>query len=277
MLKGWEAKGSEAVEEGAEAIEEELERMRGLVEGLLTLARGDEGLPMRHGLNDLGEVAEEAAEAARAGANGKLAIRYEAPAAAVEASFDRDRVRRVADALLDNAVKYTPDGGEVAVTVVEEDGRARLSVSDTGVGIPRDQLPLIFERFHRTDEARAMAGSGLGLAIARQISEAHGGTIAATSELGKGSAFALSIPRERPPFRTPPPPGSPKIAPPLPSSRAALARALTREPDRGRRVGRPMPRAPSALTILLLRGGKLLRVRSPGEGEHLNVRRGSVR
>ncbi len=76
-----------------------------------------------------------------------------------------------------------------------KDGWAEVVVSDTGVGIPEDQLPLVFERFYRTDEARSSGGAGLGLAMARQISEAHGGRIEARSTLGKGSTFTLSLPR----------------------------------------------------------------------------------
>ena len=105
---------------------------------------------------------------------------------------------QVASILLDNAVKFTPDGGSVTVRVEEEDGGVALAVSDTGVGISEDQLPLVFERFYRADAARAEEGVGLGLSIARQIAEAHGGTIEARSKLGVGSTFVLLLPRQRP-------------------------------------------------------------------------------
>lgn len=81
------------------------------------------------------------------------------------------------------------------VDVQEREGWAELEVSDTGVGISRKQLPLVFERFYRADQARTRGGAGLGLAIARQIVEAHGGTIEARSEPGKGSTFIIRIPR----------------------------------------------------------------------------------
>jgi signal transduction histidine kinase len=95
---------------------------------------------------------------------------------------------------LDNAVKYTPQGGEVTVSVSEHDGWVDLEVSDTGVGIPKDRIPLIFERFYRTDGARITGGSGLGLSIAWQIAEAHGGTIAVESKHEEGSTFVLRVP-----------------------------------------------------------------------------------
>ena len=106
---------------------------------------------------------------------------------------------QVASILLDNAVKYTPDGGSVTVRVKEEDGSVALAVSDTGIGIPEDQQHLIFERFHRADPSRSEGGTGLGLSIARQIAESHGGQIRAESTPGTGSTFTLLLPkRSRP-------------------------------------------------------------------------------
>jgi two-component system phosphate regulon sensor histidine kinase PhoR len=81
--------------------------------------------------------------------------------------------------------------------VEEEDGSVALAVSDTGVGISEDQLPLVFERFHRADPSRSDGGAGLGLSIARQIAEAHGGQIRAESTPGKGSTFTLLLPKLR--------------------------------------------------------------------------------
>jgi signal transduction histidine kinase len=111
----------------------------------------------------------------------------------VQVTFDRGRVLQVASILLDNAVRYTPEGGSVTVGVRDEDGRAALQVSDTGVGIPEDQLPLVFERFHRADLSRADGGAGLS--IARQIAESHGGKIRVWSKPGKGSTFTLLLPQ----------------------------------------------------------------------------------
>jgi signal transduction histidine kinase len=103
---------------------------------------------------------------------------------------------------LDNAVRYTPEGGNVTVSVREEGERAALEVSDTGVGIPEDQLPLVFERFHRADPSRSKGGAGLGLSIARQIADSHGGEIRAKSTPGAGSTFTLYFfPKRRPRLR----------------------------------------------------------------------------
>jgi two-component system OmpR family sensor kinase len=196
MLDEWALEGDrETAKRSLQAIRKEAARMRGLIESLLTLTRGDEGAPLDVGRHDLGKIAEESVETARDNADGKLSIELAHPDKDVVATFDRERILQVASILLDNAVKYTPDGGSVTVGVAEDDGRVELAVSDTGVGIREDQLPLVFERFHRTDAARAEAGAGLGLSIARQIAEAHGGTIEATSKVGEGSTFVLVLPR----------------------------------------------------------------------------------
>lgn len=177
------------------AIRAAAARMRNMVESLLILTRGDESADLDVGRHDLAAVAEEAAQAARTAADGKTSVEYVRPKRAVEATFDRDRVFQVASILLDNAVKYTPQGGSVLVRVEEEDGIAALEVSDTGFGIPEDELPLVFERFHRADRSRTDGGVGLGLSIARQIAEAHGGELRARSVPGKGSTFTLLLPQ----------------------------------------------------------------------------------
>ena len=196
MLDEWALEGDkETAHRSLGTIRREAGKMRGLIESLLTLTRGDEGAPMEVGRYDLGAVAKEATETA---ANGKVSIELAPTENEITATFDRERVLQVASILLDNAVKYTPHGGSVAVMVEEHDGGVALAVSDTGVGIPEDQLPLIFERFYRADAARAEEGTGLGLSIARQIAEAHGGTIQARSKPGEGSTFVLLLPRKKP-------------------------------------------------------------------------------
>src|SRR5215216_5080847 len=200
MLDEWALDGDEqTARQSVGTIRREAGRMRGLVESLLTLTRGDEGAPMEVGRYDLGAVAKEATETARAAVDGRVFVEFVPNEHEITATFDRERVLHVASILLDNAVKYTPDGGNVTVRVEDENGGVALAVSDTGVGIAEDQLPLIFERFHRANPSRSEGGAGLGLSIARQIAEAHGGQIRAESTPGTGSTFTLLLPkRSRP-------------------------------------------------------------------------------
>jgi len=106
---------------------------------------------------------------------------------------DRTRLEQVAANLIDNAVKYTPSGGRVEIEVRREDGQAVLSVRDTGVGIPADELPRIWDRLFRGDTSRTERGLGLGLSLVRAIVEAHGGTVEVGSEPGTGSTFTVRL------------------------------------------------------------------------------------
>jgi two-component system, OmpR family, sensor kinase len=202
LLEEWGLRDEKIGPESVAAIKRESERMRGLIEGLLELTRGDEGATLHLEPYDLAAVADEAAEAARAVANGKVTIQHPSSRGTVDAVFDRERLRQAISILLDNAVKYTPQGGRVTVGVAEEGDAVAVEVSDTGIGISDDQLPYVFDRFYRADEARSTEGSGLGLAIARQIVEDHGGSMWARSRPGEGSTFTIRIPRRIPPSRT---------------------------------------------------------------------------
>jgi len=196
MLEGWALDDPKAARKSVKTIRRESDRLSSLAESLLTLARGDEGPSLyveRHDLRDLGA---EAVEAARAPADAKVSIAYTPPERAIKATFDQEQIRQVLSILLDNAVKYTPKGGNVTVCAGEEAGQAFLKVSDTGAGIPEDKLSLIFERFYRLDSSRTEGGAGLGLSIARQITEAHGGTLEVESTVGKGSTFTLLLPND---------------------------------------------------------------------------------
>jgi len=109
---------------------------------------------------------------------------------------DPDRLRQVIANLLDNALRYTESGGSVRVSVGPYEGRARLRVADTGIGIDRDDLPFVFTRFWRGERSRSRStgGAGIGLAIAQELVRAHGGHIEVASEPGKGSLFTVSLP-----------------------------------------------------------------------------------
>jgi signal transduction histidine kinase len=109
---------------------------------------------------------------------------------------DRTRLQQVVANLIDNAIKYTPEGGAVEVKVQLVAGKAVLEVSDNGVGIPATAIPHLFERFYRVDKARSRAsgGAGLGLSIVKAICTAHGGEISVSSEEGRGSCFRVELP-----------------------------------------------------------------------------------
>ncbi|MDP6510195.1 MAG: ATP-binding protein, partial [Dehalococcoidia bacterium] len=108
---------------------------------------------------------------------------------------DAERVRRVITNLVHNAIKFTPTGGKVTVTAVPEGGEVTVRVTDTGVGIPDEDLTRVFERFYKVDKSRSGEGTGLGLAIAKHVVQAHGGRIWAESQVGKGSTFSFTLPR----------------------------------------------------------------------------------
>lgn len=110
---------------------------------------------------------------------------------------DEEKIETALINLLDNAVKYTPDHGEITVFAFEKDDGLQVEVADTGIGIPTNDLPRIFERFYRVDKARSreLGGTGLGLSIVKHIIEIHGGTVSAESEVGKGSRFIFNLPK----------------------------------------------------------------------------------
>ena len=198
VLEEWALRDPQIGPESVAAIKRESERMKELVENLLELARGDEGMQLHLKDNNLTEVVEEAAESARAAVNGKVLIEPPTPKQRVQqlsAVFDRERLRQALSILLDNAVKYTPEGGRVTIRIVEEDGSVGVEVADTGIGISEDQIPHVFERFYRAEEARSTEGLGLGLSIARQIAEDHKGSIEVRSKPREGSTFIIRIPR----------------------------------------------------------------------------------
>ncbi|WML30828.1 ATP-binding protein [Neobacillus sp. OS1-32] len=113
--------------------------------------------------------------------------------------FDPDRIEQVLTNLIDNAIRHTPKGGSVVLTVAPDDKGMRMEVRDSGSGIPEDDLPFIFERFYKADKARTRgkSGTGLGLAIAKNIIDAHKGTISVHSKLGQGTTFSFLLPRNK--------------------------------------------------------------------------------
>jgi two-component system CheB/CheR fusion protein len=128
-------------------------------------------------------------------AAGDPAIQIDAPAEPLRVPADPHRLNQVLTNLLTNAVKYSPEGGDITVRLTRAQDEARVSVVDRGVGIPREALPHLFDRFYRvSDMARQVQGLGLGLYICRRIVEAHGGRIEVESEPGQGSTFTVALP-----------------------------------------------------------------------------------
>ena len=129
----------------------------------------------------------------------KYEIVRDYPITSVWIEIDTDKMTQVIDNILNNAVKYSPDGGKITVSMKTTDDQMILSISDQGLGIPKEDLPKIFDRFYRVDKARSRAqgGTGLGLAIAKEIVKQHNGFIWAKSEYGKGSTFTIVLPYDR--------------------------------------------------------------------------------
>ncbi len=180
-----------------ERVQRESERTTGLLDNLMTLARGDSddgGIELQ--ALDLASLVRETCSEVRVLAD---ASRLRMETALPESCWiagDSAALRRPLLILLDNAIKYTPAGGRIAVSLVQEHGHATLSVEDTGIGIGPDDLPHIFERFYRasTDRSRSTGGVGLGLSIARWIITRHAGEISVESTPGKGSVFHVRFP-----------------------------------------------------------------------------------
>ena len=121
------------------------------------------------------------------------------PVNSIWVEIDTDKMTQVVDNILNNAIKYSPDGGQITVSMKTTDSQLIVSISDQGLGIPKKDLPLIFDRFYRVDKARSRAqgGTGLGLSIAKEIVKQHNGFIWAKSEYGKGSTFTIVLPYDK--------------------------------------------------------------------------------
>jgi two-component system, OmpR family, sensor kinase len=181
----------DAMRESLQIIESETSRMTRLASDLLLLAQADAGIQLNLKPVELDTVLLDVYRQTRLMADGrdvKLGAEDQA-----EVWGDEDRLRQLLLNLTDNAVKYTPAGGEITLSLFREPEWTRVVVKDTGIGIPAEELQHIFERFYRVDRARtgSSAGTGLGLAIAQWIAEAHGGHITVESQQGYGSAFTL--------------------------------------------------------------------------------------
>lgn len=177
---------------------EEIGRITGLVVDLERLAKVEnENLKLEKADMDLLELARTVAGNFESESQKKnIALKVEGTESHVNA--DKDRLNQVLANLLSNAIKYTPENGEIRVTVQNTDKNSIVAVKDNGIGIPKRDLPFIFERFYRTDVSRnrSTGGAGIGLVIVKSIVNAHGGTIEADSHPEQGSCFTVTLPKE---------------------------------------------------------------------------------
>jgi len=176
---------------------EEVDRLASIVEGLFAISRLDAGEAAAEWVRfDLAQLATSTADQMGLLAEDKKIAVTCVGSLGIWVEGDRARLKQVVVNLLDNAIKYTPDGGAVSLEVKAENGLAILEVADNGVGIPPDLLPRVFERFFRVDEARSRerGGAGLGLSIVKSICAAHRGRVRVSSEPGRGSRFRVELP-----------------------------------------------------------------------------------
>ena len=167
--------------------------MKRMLARLRALAHADEDVPLRRELVDLAELTSDVvrAYAAQAGTSGVALVTDVRNPARISA--DKDLLREAVANLVDNAVRFSPRGGDVTLRVTRGVAGPSIDVIDNGPGIDEDRLSRLFERFQRSD-----SGSGLGLAIARRVVERHGGTLKVSTAPGEGSTFTIQLPEPRP-------------------------------------------------------------------------------
>lgn len=175
----------------------EIDRLSGIITDLLTLTQMDEkSAALRMDRVNLSALCEDTLHAHQVAADkAKLTLQGDIESE-VSLLGDESKLSQVVYNLIDNAVKYTPEGGQVTVTLTADSRKAVLTVRDTGIGIPEQDVAHIFDRFYRVDKARSRAtgGTGLGLSIVRQMVQLHGGEITVTSAAGEGSVFTVTLP-----------------------------------------------------------------------------------
>lgn len=179
-------------------INEEVDHLTHMVAEITQLSRIEAGqVELKTEPVDLNALVDEAiAELAPLADRQRVALAKDLSPGLPSVTMDKDRIRHTITNLLHNAIKFNRPNGRVTVSTFYDSSSVSLSVSDTGIGISKEDLPHIFERFYKVDKARSSGGSGLGLAIAKHTIQAHGGEIWATSEEGKGSVFTFRLPRK---------------------------------------------------------------------------------
>ncbi len=183
-----------------QVIKRHTDRLTKIVEDLLMLSRIEtkefqlkmEAISLRDFIDDIVDFVKEPAE------RKKISLSRNEISSSLGARADRTYLEQVLINLLDNAIKYTPEGGKVIVSAIEKDSKEiQFSVEDNGIGIPKEDLSRIFERFYRVDKGRSkeMGGTGLGLSIVKHLVQAHGGRVWVESQPGKGSTFYFTLPK----------------------------------------------------------------------------------
>jgi len=174
---------------------EECDRLLQMVNTMLDITEFEAGGAVwQSSVVSMGEIVADACDLFLPLAEDKgIDLQWDAAEAAV-VQGDRRSLQRLLANLLDNALKYTPEGGQVQVAVSRTEGQLAVDIEDSGIGIDESDLPRIFARFYRCDRSRSESGSGLGLSLALAIASAHGGTITVSSHPGQGSRFRLVLP-----------------------------------------------------------------------------------
>ena len=179
---------------------EESERVLSMLNTLMDITEAEAGMmKLQREPADLCQLAREVVELYEYVAEEKkITVRTELPQPC-EAPVDRTRMRQVFANLLDNAIKYTPAGGSVTISVRDEPGRVVVSFRDTGIGIPVEEQDKIWSRLYRGDKSRSQRGLGLGLSLVKAVVEAHGGKATVSSQVNQGAEFTISLPKQRQP------------------------------------------------------------------------------
>jgi two-component system phosphate regulon sensor histidine kinase PhoR len=183
-----------------QVIKRHTDRLTKIVEDLLMLSKIEskefqlkmEVISLQDLIDDVIDFVKEPAE------KKKISVSRTETPSSLALRADRSYLEQVLTNLLDNAIKYTPEGGRIAISAIEKDQREiQFSIEDNGIGIPREDIPRIFERFYRVDKGRSqeLGGTGLGLSIVKHLVQAHGGRVWVESQLGKGSTFYFTLPK----------------------------------------------------------------------------------
>lgn len=185
-----------ATMEWAGSVIEECDRLMGIINTMLEIAETESGThtPMLVPV-DMGQLVSDAYDLFRPMAEDKgVRLEYEGAGSSVLVPAETARMQRVVANLIDNAIKYTPGGGHVQLSLRQTPDHVELEVDDTGIGLSEEDCSRIFDRFYRADPSRSTPGNGLGLSLALAIAQAYGGEISVASAAGKGSTFTLRLP-----------------------------------------------------------------------------------